>query len=254
MKLWMMISFFVVLILFTIVKTKIVHYSSFCYFPITFLAAYSLFKVSQHRTYYSRHFYWWFLIIGGLISLVLIIVPLFMYNRLEWIQLLSKYVRLDDYTIGLLHADVKWTGFEVSIGCFYFLTMLLATYYHYKNPVGTAIFLFISTILTLQFTMYLLVPKIEEHVQGAAIEFYKSAKDKDAYVESVGFKSYADMFYANEKPGHKENEEEGYLLTGTIDKPAYLVRKAGSHNETDAVPGVHRIGEKNGYIFYKREP
>ena len=39
---WMMILFWVVLILFTIVKSKIVHYSSMAYFPLTFLAATSL--------------------------------------------------------------------------------------------------------------------------------------------------------------------------------------------------------------------
>jgi 4-amino-4-deoxy-L-arabinose transferase-like glycosyltransferase len=44
-KIWMSILFWVVLILFTIVKTKIVHYSSLCYFPLTYmgtLAAYQL--------------------------------------------------------------------------------------------------------------------------------------------------------------------------------------------------------------------
>ncbi len=39
-KLWMILLFLVVLAVFTIVKTKIVHYSSLCYFPLTFLGAY----------------------------------------------------------------------------------------------------------------------------------------------------------------------------------------------------------------------
>lgn len=38
-RLWSIISFAVVLVLFSIVKTKIVHYSSFCYFPLSYLAA-----------------------------------------------------------------------------------------------------------------------------------------------------------------------------------------------------------------------
>ncbi len=36
---WMWMLFWVVLILFSIVKTKIVHYSSLCYYPLTYLAA-----------------------------------------------------------------------------------------------------------------------------------------------------------------------------------------------------------------------
>jgi 4-amino-4-deoxy-L-arabinose transferase-like glycosyltransferase len=43
---WMWIMFWVVLILFSIVKTKIVHYSSLCYFPLTFLAALQLYRLS----------------------------------------------------------------------------------------------------------------------------------------------------------------------------------------------------------------
>ena len=43
--LWMKILFWVVLILFSIVQSKIVHYSSPAYFPLTFLAALVLDKI-----------------------------------------------------------------------------------------------------------------------------------------------------------------------------------------------------------------
>ena len=46
---WMLILFWVVLILFSIVKTKIIHYSSLCYFPLTYLAAVSFYQVYQGR-------------------------------------------------------------------------------------------------------------------------------------------------------------------------------------------------------------
>ena len=44
---WMWILFWVVLLLFSIVKTKIVHYSSLCYFPLTYLAAVQLYRMSH---------------------------------------------------------------------------------------------------------------------------------------------------------------------------------------------------------------
>ncbi|MCB0814342.1 MAG: glycosyltransferase family 39 protein, partial [Flavobacteriales bacterium] len=44
---WMLILFWVVLILFTIVKSKIVHYSSMCYFPMSYLAALYLHRLWQ---------------------------------------------------------------------------------------------------------------------------------------------------------------------------------------------------------------
>ena len=50
----MKILFWVVLILFTIVKTKIVHYSSMCYFPISFLAASFLEKYMSSKTGFTK--------------------------------------------------------------------------------------------------------------------------------------------------------------------------------------------------------
>src|ERR1022692_614730 len=46
MKKWMAILLFTILLIFTIVKTKIIHYSSLAYFPITFLAAYGIYKLA----------------------------------------------------------------------------------------------------------------------------------------------------------------------------------------------------------------
>lgn len=46
---WMLILFWVVMILFTIVKTKIVHYSSLAYFPLSFLAATYIYEMVNEK-------------------------------------------------------------------------------------------------------------------------------------------------------------------------------------------------------------
>ncbi|MBN2520317.1 MAG: glycosyltransferase family 39 protein, partial [Bacteroidales bacterium] len=53
-KLLMSILFWIVLILFTIVKTKIVHYSSMCYFPLTFLASTVIFRILEQKERFSQ--------------------------------------------------------------------------------------------------------------------------------------------------------------------------------------------------------
>ncbi|HEX8314297.1 MAG TPA: glycosyltransferase family 39 protein, partial [Flavisolibacter sp.] len=47
--LWMMLLFWVTLLLFSIVKTKIVHYSSLCYFPLSYLAAISFYHLYRRK-------------------------------------------------------------------------------------------------------------------------------------------------------------------------------------------------------------
>jgi hypothetical protein len=201
-----------------------------------------------------RIFQWWFLILGGLISIVLIAFPLLMKYRFDLMSKLKEYIH-DDFALASLKAPVNWTGLEISVGCFYLAAIILATFYHYKDPIKGAIILFVSSLLMVQFVMYLIVPKIEKHTQATAIEFYKSVKGKDVYVESVGFKSYADMFYADERPENKSmNEKEGLLLNGKISKPAYLIRKVGSHNEVEEIPELKKLGEQNGFVYYVREP
>ena len=48
-KLWMCILLLVVLVLFSIVQSKIVHYSSLCYFPLTFLATLYVWDLLQEQ-------------------------------------------------------------------------------------------------------------------------------------------------------------------------------------------------------------
>ncbi|MBX9853301.1 MAG: glycosyltransferase family 39 protein [Cytophagaceae bacterium] len=253
LKMWMIISLFVVLILFSIVQTKIVHYSSFCYFPITFLAAYALHKVYRHRTYFSKAFHIWFVVLGGIISLVLILVPLFMKYRELLLAKGGKYIG-DEFVLENLKSPVEWTGSEISIGCFYLAAIVLATIYHYRQPIIGAAILFVSTLITVQFTMYMIVPKVEAHIQGSVINFYKAQKGKDVYLESVGFKSYADLFYAERVPGLKSaSKHSDWLMNGPIDKDAYLVRKINHYKEMDQKSDLEKLGSENGYVFYKRK-
>ena len=98
------------------------------------------------------------------------------------------------------------------------------------------------------------MPKVEGYTQNAAIEFYKSRQNEDCYVKTVGFKSYADLFYTAKKPTTNLNSNrEDWLIFGAIDNPVYFVMK-NTHSEefTIKFPHLKQIGEKNGFVFFKR--
>ncbi|MFN3876480.1 MAG: ArnT family glycosyltransferase, partial [Flavobacteriales bacterium] len=67
---WMVILLWVVLILFSIVKTKIVHYSSLCYFPLTCLAALRLERAWKKR----EGFGWSRFLLGALGTIIALTV------------------------------------------------------------------------------------------------------------------------------------------------------------------------------------
>lgn len=114
---WMVILFWVVLILFTIVKTKIVHYSSLCYFPLTFLAAQQIYFLSEGKL---KIFKWQkvLVIIISTLFLLINIAILFINKIIEYLQ--NSDLIKDKFAIANLQAEVHWpaTLFFISFCCY----------------------------------------------------------------------------------------------------------------------------------------
>src|SRR6202050_1350992 len=105
-KIWMIILFWVVTVLFTIVQSRIIHYSSMAWFPVTFLAAYSIYKWDRGELGYRKYVGVGLGILGGLISLLILGVAMIGLN----VKRLAPYVQ-DTFARGNMEADVHWSGF-----------------------------------------------------------------------------------------------------------------------------------------------
>ena len=44
------------------------------------------------------------------------------------------------------------------------------------------------------------------------------------------------------------------MIRGNIDKPAYISSKIQDKANLDTIPGLQKLYEKNGFVFYKRMP
>ncbi len=249
-KFWMITLLSVVLVLFSIVETKIVHYSSLCYFPLTYLTSDYLYRLYYGKVGFPKYYNILLATIGTLIALIIIILPFFILNK----DLFLPYID-DVFAQANLQANVSWTGYESLIGFFYLIaiwTVVLG--FNKKNPFKGAVILLVSTIVVIQTTLYIVVPKIERYSQGAAIDFFETLKGKDCYVEVLDYKSYAQLFYSQKPAGQRdESRDIEWLLTGPIDKPAYFVTKVDRGERYPNMPELKKIGEKNGFIFYYRE-
>jgi 4-amino-4-deoxy-L-arabinose transferase-like glycosyltransferase len=255
LKAIMIASFVIVLVLFSIVETKIVHYSSFCYFPISFLAAYTLHKVYRHKIFMADYFRFVVFGFGCFFAIILSLLPLAMLNLDQVLNRIQSTLPIkDDFVLANLQADVSWTGWESLIGIFYLLTLITFLITAKQNLVKASIYLFVSTMITLQAVLYTIVPKVEGYIQASVIEFYESQRGKDVYVDVYGFKSYAHLFYFDKKPGNRpESYTEEWLLHGKIDKPVYFVTKI-INRDLDNAPGIKLLNSKNGFKFYVRLP
>jgi len=278
-KKWMFILFWVVLILFTIVKTKIVHYSSMCWLPLTYLSAHGIYKIFIGETKVKK----WILNLGILLTfifgIVLMLLPLIDYIKMP---LINSNLIQDKFALENLKAKGNWLGFEWLFGLIFICCTLLFFIRIKKGNHSAILHVFGTSLLTIFFATVFIVPKIEIYVQGAAIDFYKKIKNEDCFLETAGFKSYAYLFYSNKLPEQNTPEllafaktigdreaKEGiydpmqsfarysviYICDNSLNKPAYMVLKCNNEIEfTNRYPEFKKLYAKNGFVFLEKKP
>ena len=250
-KNWMLILFWTVLILFTIVKTKIIHYSSLGYFSLTFIAAFLIYKQLEQKETLPKWIKILVLFVGFLWSLIVVVIQIIAVNKEEIIKM--KSIK-DEFALGNLQANVHWSGFEFLIGLLFFVALVfvfVSKRFTVQNQIIGSLFI---TLIFIYSTIVVIVPRVEGYTQNAAITFYKSRQGEACYVKTVGFKSYADLFYAAKTPTENLNaNNEDWLIFGEIDKPVYFVMKNTRSEEFERnFPHIKRLFKKNGFVFYMR--
>jgi len=246
----MKILFWVVMLLFSMVTTKIVHYSSMAYFSISFLAAHYIYSLEQKITILSRTIRSMYVTVGGLIATLLIALPIIAVYK----EYLYSYIK-DEFTLACVSLHVPWRLSDCYVGISYLLLMTVA-YYSLKkyallhfagwSSMATTVCLMLGTIL--------IIPKIEMHTQRPAIEFYKNLVGQPAYVTTVGFKSYAPFFYFQQpRTSTVANKQLTWLLTGELDKPAYFVVKINDRDKLGNYPNMIFLKKEGGFAFFKQD-
>jgi hypothetical protein len=259
----MLISLLWVLLIFSIVKTKIVHYSSFCYFPISWFAAEYLNKVLTSGRF-RLNFNWIYFFFLFLIMLIVALGILLKY----WTSLFS-YLINDN----MINANRAFLGkdsfgfFLFALFCLLNVTVILIRWnFNYNSLIfSIAVYslLFISSI-------FYLVPRIEILSQRGLIEIFKIVNVYDAYTETLNFKSYAYFFYAERMPRHYQNKEilsklqntqgefvsfnhkyQNVLLTNDFNSPQILIYKGVATEDEISQYAKYKVIKTNfGYTLF----
>lgn len=245
---WMLILFWVVLSLFSLVRTKTVLYSSLTYFPLTFLAAYYMRALIRGDARLPRPLFATLCAVGILIGAAITALPLLMLNK-QWLL-----PHIDDrFAVACLSKPVEWGGWEWMIGAGYTAVMVgCFVAIARKRYAAGLIALLLSSALMLQVYMRVVVPKVESYTQGGPVEFYQELRDRDCYVKSLS-KSYADLFYWRKPPGLRpESYDKQWLLRGPIDKPAYFVARSTKAKRYLKNYDVEVVREGYGFTYLRR--
>ncbi|MBC7922485.1 MAG: glycosyltransferase family 39 protein [Ferruginibacter sp.] len=254
-KAWMVILFWVVLILFTVVKSKIVHYSSMCYFPLTYLAALTVYQLLNGKVIFARWMKAGLFLIASVWSLATIALP-FVAQRIDLLRpLLSK----DPFAVANLDARVNWTGWEAMAG----VVLITATWLGIRRMGGASPdpnrqaqgigLLFGGTAVFVLLTLTFFIARIEGYSQGSAIRFYERLQGKDVYAEPFGFRTYGHLFYTRKQPNQTlRPRDQERLLRGPLNKDLYLVAKITAAAPLRADSAFRELGSENGFVFFVR--
>ncbi len=249
---WMLMLFWVVLILFSIVQSKIVHYSSLCYFPITYLGALTLSQLEDRKIQFNGWLRAGLILVGGIFIVATIGAPI-LAQRMDMVKSLADK---DPFTQGNLDAAINWTGWEALPGVWLLLLLAVTIYwFSHRQTAQAALVLFVGMAVFVTLTLWFFIGRIEGISQDAAMRFFERSQGQDVYVKTYGYRSYGPFFYTRKPPVTNPNYyNDDWLMHGRIDKDVWFIRKAQENpTHLDSLPDVRRTGAENGFIFYLRK-
>ncbi|MBC3791426.1 ArnT family glycosyltransferase [Spirosoma utsteinense] len=249
---WMLMLFWVVLILFSVVQSKIVHYSSLCYFPLTYLAALTLTQLEERKIQFTNWLKAGLIAVGSIFIVATVAAP-FLAQRME---LVRSWADQDPFTQGNLNAAINWTGWEVLPGVWLLIVLFVAIrWYSARQPAQASVALFGGMAVFITLTLWFFIGRIEGISQAAAMRFFERAQGQNVYVRTHGYRSYGPFFYTMKPSVTNPNYyNDDWLMHGRIDKDVLFIRKSStSPTHLDSLPDVRRTGEENGFLFYKRQ-
>ena len=270
---FMYILLITVVTVFSIVQTKIIHYSSLVYIPLCFIAGYKLQSVKKDHTKIWNFFYW---TIAVVIFSILVSLALFP----AWKNLLLQFVPKGTLEFERLQKNYSLPVLAMisSLVCIILISLL----FNYILKKQQQKILYTMAGLGLAIHVYLLsaLPMIGFYSQEDLIDLIKKYSP-GTMLETHGFKSYAPLFYGNaqfqdfnSKQRLQEIERiESRLLDSGIDprvssglihmiwleeqnqlqKPVYIIAKQGGGLDLKNNKGFKLIEKRSGYWVYQKK-
>lgn len=207
---YMRALFWIVLLIFSIVTTKIIHYSSLCWIPLSWFAA-----TTMYRHYTNRG------LIPGWILICLIPIALLIGAATslgaallqfpdQFQGIIKNYIK-DKTALLTIHEPATWLGFEWVLGIVFFAAVLIWILRFRSQKMINASGVFVITML-FSFAMYAwLLPPAEQKLQGRYISRLLQPSHQKAYQETWAFKSYATYFYGNLQPSQMKGPWQQHL-------------------------------------------
>ncbi len=247
---WMAALFWVVLIVFSLVGTKIVHYSSLAYFPLSWLAARQVQEWLEGKRTAKGGIVAAILGVGGLWAAASLLLPV-LGRHTDW---LLPLVKNDPFVTALLGLAVPWPLYTLLPGLLLTATLIFCCRRWRAGRNDWAVALCLGVGLYTFTALYCFPNRILAYSQGSHVAFWQrvGVLEQDKHILVYGFRSYAPYFYAGIQP-HQARADNGALLTQPIGWPQYISCKIGDLEKLRAAqPEIRELYRSGGFVFCAR--
>lgn len=247
---WMSILFWVVFIAFSIVKTKIIHYSSLTYFPMSFLAALSIQQLIDGQ--------WKFKTVHQILLLLFVVLLGSVFTMAgimdELREPLLSLLEPETLAYGNFAQQIHDGPFDPFIGILFMVLAMASVMLITAGKRIPGIFgLFGTTLLTVVALSVFIGPKIDRYTQASLFDFYEKGSGS-AHYQPLGYHSYAHLFYGKRVPvATTEEDEVKWMMYEQVDKPVYFISRLHDLNANKKYfPHLQEIDRKGGYVILER--
>ncbi|MCZ2355369.1 MAG: glycosyltransferase family 39 protein [Bacteroidia bacterium] len=248
LKTIMFLWFWVVMIIFSISQTKIVHYSSMTYYPGAFLAAFYVAKLMYENKHPAWEVFLGYIVLILGVSAALITVPyLGMHPELILSRIHDKFIS------AALSLPLSWSYWDMLAGISFVIIGTIALYFIISKQYEKFVYAFmINTAISLNLVNEYIVPKIAQYTQGPAIQFFREQDSRSELAIPVGYKSYAHYFYGKTTPEKsKLQDNPDFILSEQFQNPVYVSAKVNDREEVmTRFSNLKLWYSSGGYDFY----
>ncbi len=269
---WMKVLFWVVLIVFSLVTTKIVHYSSMCYIPLSVVGGVWLANLVRMNVLEKILFG----SIGTIWIIILTVCGVMGLRTADMTRYLSEIIA-DDFVRAQLATDVSWSIVPLALAAL-LIGLLIKTLIK-GDKLNVSKFLVWNTLI-ITFTILSVVPSVEHLTQRTWKSHLNSYQNKEMQHFTLGFKSYAHRYYTQQellsevaairkkllnKKGYSEILDLDQFAKGEFDNEVrdYVIRKTDIPISVSAkiqkfksvgekYPTLVKVFEGNGYGVWER--
>ncbi len=236
------------LVIFSVVKTKILHYSSLGYYGVTYWAAVS-WSGSRRGPWVS---------VGlGLLGLGLVTTgAALLMTRVDW---LMRWVSDPFARAALESQPVSWSGWEGWPGLL-LLAGMGGLFLIRWRPNQMLLLMGLLMQGWVSATLWVFAPRAEAYSQRPLVDFCKLVALEGGVVWPLGFKSYVPYFYGRMQPAYSPRPWgsvtafEAALLNGDVGRPVYFVSRVDRYKPFLDTHGLRVVTKEGGYVLLERLP